>query len=129
SGVPHGDGARWRRGGLDEVRVTADGRQRDRLLDWAAAFAPRLWAVEGTTGTGALLAQQLVAAGERVVDVPPTLSARVGLVDSGPSDQTDSHDARSAAVVALRHQSLRQVQAHDHLAVLGLLAKRHHDLI
>ena len=114
---------------LDELRVTADGRQRDRLLDWAAPFAPRLWAVEGATGTGALLAQQLVAAGERVVDVPPTLSARVRLLDSGRSDKTDSHDARSAAVVALRHQSLRQVQAQDHLAVLRLLAKRHHDLI
>ena len=114
---------------LDELRVSADGRQRDRLLDWAAAFVPRLWAVEGATGTGALLAQQLVAAGERVVDVPPTLSARVRLLDSGRSDKTDSHDARSAAVVALRHQSLRQVQAQDHLAVLRLLAKRHHDLI
>ena len=76
-----------------------------------------------------MLAQQLVAAGERVVDVPPTLSARVRLLDSGRSDKTDSHDARSAAVVALRHQSLRQVQAQDHLAVLRLLAKRHHDLI
>jgi transposase len=114
---------------LDELRVTADGLQRDRLLDWAAPFAPRLWAVEGATGTGALLAQQLVAAGERVVDVPPTLSARVRLLDSGRSDKTDSHDARSAAVVALRHQSLRQIQAQDHLAVLRLLAKRHHDLI
>ena len=114
---------------LDELRVTADGRQRDRLLDWAAPFAPRLWAVEGATGTGALLAQQLVAAGERVVDVPPTLSARVRLLDSGRSDKTDSHDARSAAVVALRHQSLRQVKAQDHLAVLRLLAKRHHELI
>ena len=114
---------------LDELRVSADGRQRDRLLAWAAAFVPRLWAVEGATGTGALLAQQLVAAGERVVDVPPTLSARVRLLDSGRSDKTDSHDARSAAVVALRHQSLRQVQAQDHLAVLRLLAKRHHDLI
>ena len=114
---------------LDELRVSADGRQRDRLLDWAAAFVPRLWAVEGATGTGALLAQQLVAAGERVVDVPPTLSARVRLLDSGRSDKSDSHDARSAAVVALRHQSLRQVQAQDHLAVLRLLAKRHHDLI
>ena len=104
---------------LDELRVTADRRQRDRLLDWAAPFAPRLWAVEGATGTGALLAQQLVAAGERVVDVPPTLSARVRLLDSGRSDKTDSHDARSAAVVALRHQSLRQVQAEDHSLCFG----------
>jgi transposase len=89
---------------------------------------PRTWAVEGATGTGALLAQQLVAAGERVVDVPPKLSARVRLLDSGRSDKTDSHDARSAAVVALRHRSLRPVRLEDHVAVLRLLAKRHHDL-
>jgi transposase len=75
------------------------------------------------------LAQQLVAAGEEVLDVPPTLSARVRLLDSGRSDKNDSHDARSAAVVALRHRSLRQIRAEDHLAVLRLLAKRHHDLV
>src|SRR6478609_3198402 len=108
---------------LDELRVTADGRQRDRLLDWAAPFAPRLWAVEGATGTGALLAQQLVAAGERVVDVPPTLSARVRLLDSGKTDKSDPHDARSAAVVALRHARLRPVRPVDHSAVLRLFGE------
>lgn len=112
-----------------ELRVVADRRQRDRLLEWAAPFTPRTWAIEGATGTGALLAQQLVAAGESVLDVPPTLSARVRLLDSGRSDKTDSHDARSAAVVALRHRSLRPVRAEDHIAVLRLLAKRHHDLV
>jgi transposase len=45
------------------------------------------------------------------------------------SDKTDSHDARSAAVVALRHRSLRSVRAEDHVAVLRLLAKGHHDLV
>jgi transposase len=114
---------------LAELRVTADVRQRQRLLDWAEPFTPRLWAVEGATGTGALLAQQLVAAGEHVVDVPSTLSARARLLDSGRSDKTDSHDARAAAVVALRHRSLNRVQPEDHVAILRLLAKRHHDLI
>jgi transposase len=114
---------------LDELRVVADRQQRQRLLEWAASFMPRVWAVEGATGTGALVAQQLVAAGEHVLDVPPTLSARVRLLDSGRSDNTDSHDARSAAVVALRHRSLRVVRAEDHVAVLRLLAKRHHDLV
>jgi transposase len=114
---------------VDEFRVVADRRQRHRLLEWAAPFMPRVWAVEGATGTGALLAQQLVAAGEHVVDVPPTLSARVRLLDSGRSDKTDSHDARSAAVVALRHRSLRSIRAEDHVAVVRVLAKRHHDLV
>jgi hypothetical protein len=38
------------------VAVRADRRQRDRLLGWATPFAPRVWAVEGATGVGALLA-------------------------------------------------------------------------
>jgi transposase len=70
-----------------------------------------------------------VAAGERVVDVPPTLSARVRLLDRGRSDKTDAHDARAAAVVALRHANLRTVTCEDHHAVLRLLADRHHDLV
>lgn len=113
---------------VGQLRVTADRWQRDRLLRFAAPFEPRTWAVEAAGGLGALLAQQLVAAGECVVDVPPTLSARVRLLDSGRSDKSDSHDARSAAVVALRHARLRPVRPVDHSAVLRLLANRHHDL-
>ena len=40
----------------------------------------RAWAIEGAAGLGHLLAQQLVAAGERVLDVPPKLAARVRLL-------------------------------------------------
>ena len=114
---------------VEQVRVRADRQQRDRLLAFAARFEPRCWAVEGAAGVGALLAQQLVAAGEHVVDVPAKLSARVRLLDTECSDKTDSHDARSAAIVALRHPKLRMVQAEDHSAVLRLLAKRHHELV
>jgi transposase len=114
---------------VGEVRVRADRSQHYRLLAWAEGFSPRTWAVEGATGTGALLAQQLVAAGEIVLDVPPTLSARVRLLDSGSTDKADPHDARAAAVVAMRHPRLRSVAAEDHVAILRLLAKRHHDLI
>src|SRR5215211_3769219 len=45
---------------VDTIRVDADGQQRARLLAWAARFSPRTWAIEGATGMGALLAQQLV---------------------------------------------------------------------
>lgn len=113
---------------IDELRLAADRHQRDRLLCFAARFEPRTWAIEGATGLGALLAQQLVAAGETVLDVPPTLSARVRLLDSTRTDKTDSHDARSAAIVALRHARLRAIAPVDHTAVLRLLADRHHDL-
>jgi len=112
-----------------ELQLSADRRQRQQLLAWASDFTPRVWAVEGATGTGALLAQQLVAAGEQVLDVPPKLAARVRLLDNNHSDKTDRHDARSAAIVALRNSRLRRVSVDDHGAVLRLLAKRHHDLI
>jgi transposase len=113
---------------VGEVLVRADRRQRERLLRWAAEFKPRLWAVEGATGTGALLAQQLVGAGETVLDVPPALSARARLLDSGHKDKTDPYDARSAAIVALRSRNLRAVALEDHRQILRLLARRHHQL-
>jgi transposase len=75
------------------------------------------------------LAQQLVGAGEQVVDVPPALSARARLLDAGRKDKTDVHDARSAAIVALRHRNLRAVVLEDHRQVLRLLARRHHQLV
>ena len=69
------------------------------------------------------------ASGETVVDVPAALSARARLLDSGRKDKTDAHDARSAAIVALRHRNLRAVALEDHRQVLRLLARRHHQLI
>lgn len=47
------------------------------LQRWAKRFPERRWAVEGASGIGRPLAQKLLAAGERVVDVPPKLSSRV----------------------------------------------------
>jgi transposase len=112
-----------------QLALQADRSQRDRLLRWASEFEPRVWAIEGATGTGALLAQQLVGVGETVVDVPAALSARARLLDSGRNDKTDSHDARSAAIVVLRHRNLRAVALEDHRQVLRLLAHRYHQLV
>ena len=70
---------------VDTIRVEADRHQRSRLLEWATRFEPRTWAVEGATGMGAMLAQQLVGAGEHVVDVPPKLSSRVRLLERAGS--------------------------------------------
>jgi transposase len=53
------------------------------LVAWATAWPERTWAVEGAAGRGHLLAQQLVAAGERVLDVPPKLAARARLLEAG----------------------------------------------
>jgi len=69
---------------LGKQRVAAAEDQVDRLLEWAQIWTERTWAVEGATGLGHLLAQQLVAAGERVLDVPPKLAARARLLDEVP---------------------------------------------
>jgi transposase len=58
---------------LGELRVRASAGQAQRFLAWAAAWPLRTWAIEGAAGLGHLLAQQLLAAGEQVVDVQPKL--------------------------------------------------------
>ena len=75
--------------------------------------------VESARGLGHLLSQQLVAAGERVLDVPPMMASRVRVLGSGKSQRNDPNDARSVAITALRHPRLRMVVADDHTAVLG----------
>jgi hypothetical protein len=87
---------------LGQVRVRASSGQAERLLEWAQAWPQRAWAVEGARGMGHLLAQQLVAAGERVLDVQPKLGARVRLLAAGDTNKNDPNDARSVAVAALR---------------------------
>lgn len=57
----------------------------------------RTWAIESATGLGRLLAQQLVAAGESVVDVPPTLAARIRLLGSAKAAKNDPNDALATA--------------------------------
>ena len=84
--------------------------------------------MEGAGGLGHLLAQQLVAAGERVLDVQPKLAARVRLLQAGDTNKNDPNDALSVAVAALRSTARRQVAAEDHAAVLKVWSKRHRDL-
>jgi transposase len=110
-----------------EVRAQRD--QTERLLAWAAPFPDRRWAIESADGLGKLLAQQLLAAGEDVVDVPPTLSARVRLLGSAKAGKNDGNDALSTAIAGLRHCALRAVRVDDHATVLRLLVSRYDDLI
>lgn len=113
---------------LAKLKVRASKRQSLQLLAWAAEFEDRVWAIESAGGLGYLLAQQLVAAGETVWDVPATLAARVRVLGSGRSDKNDPNDARSVAVAALRAPSLTGVRPEDHVTVLRMLAKRNLDL-
>src|SRR6266702_8678139 len=119
--------------GADEVpvglvRVRACAAQAERLLAWAKSWPERIWAVEGAAGLGHLLAQQLVSAGERVLDVQPKLGARVRLLAAGDVNKNDPNDARSVAVAALRSAGVRQVRPDDHAVVLKVWSKRYRDL-
>jgi transposase len=77
---------------------------------------------------GHLRAQQLLSAGERVLDVQPKLGARVRLLAAGDTNKNDPNDARSVAVAALRSPGVRQVVPDDHAAVLKVWSKRYRDL-
>jgi transposase len=113
---------------LGQLKVRATRRQVKQLLEWAVGFEKRTWAIESAGGLGYLLSQQLVTAGETVLDVPATLAARVRLLGSGKSNKNDPNDALSVAVAALRAPRLAAVEKADHVAVLRLLAKRNVDL-
>src|SRR5204862_2251352 len=77
---------------LGQLRVRASAVQAERLLGWAQAWPQRTWAVEGAGGLGHLLAQQLLSAGERVLDVQPKLAARVRLLATGDINKNDPND-------------------------------------
>jgi hypothetical protein len=113
---------------IDEIRVKATANQVGELREWASGYEDRCWAVESARGLGYLLSQQLVASGERVLDVPAMMASRVRVLDSVKSQKNDPNDARSVAIAALRHPGLVMVVADDHTRVLGLLAKRHRDV-
>ena len=97
-------------------------------MAWAAPWPERTWAVEGATGLGYLLAQQLVAAGERVPGIQPKPGARVRLLATGATNKNDPNDARPVAIAALRPAAPRAVAAGNHAAVLKVWSRRHHDL-
>jgi transposase len=115
---------------LGELTVPADRSRTKTLLDWAERLDGdgRVWAVEAAGGLGYLLSQQLIAEGERVVDVPPVLASRVRVLSSGKSDKNDPNDARSVAIAALRQPDLAMVRGEDHAQILRMLAKRHLEL-
>ena len=69
---------------------------------------------------GHLLTQQLLSAGERVLDVSPKLAARVRLLTTGDINKKDPNDARSVAVAALRFADVRETRKKTATAVRDL---------
>jgi transposase len=113
---------------LSSVKVRATRRQVEQLLSWAEPFEKRTWAIESVGGLGYLLAQQLVAQGEEVLDVPATLASRIRVLATKRSNKNDPNDAHSIAIAAMRSPTLRSVEPANHAEVLRLLAKRNMDI-
>jgi transposase len=111
------------------LRVVVDGITATALLAWALQWPDRQWAVEGATGLGRGIAQQLVTAGETVLDVPAKLAARARLLGSSNARKTDVTDAASVAAVAQHNRRLNRVQIEDHTTILRLLTERRDDLV
>jgi transposase len=113
---------------LSSVKVRATRRQVEQLLSWAEPFEKRTWAIESVGGLGYLLAQQLVAQGEEVLDVPATLASRIRVLATKRSNKNDPNDAHSIAIAAMRSPTLRSVEPANHAEVLRLLAQRNMDI-
>jgi len=109
---------------LGSGRFTTDRAGYAAMLKYVESWPERVWAVEGSNGAGRPLAQRLVAAGERVVDVPAKLAARVRLFDTGHNRKTDARDAHSIAIVAVRSSGLRVLADDAELEALRMLSDR-----
>jgi hypothetical protein len=111
-----------------EIKLRATCQQTAKLLAWAKPLGPRTCAVESAGGMGYVLSQQLVGAGEEVLDVPATLASRVRVLGTGRSNKNDPNYALSVAIAALRSPGLRLGRPADHGELLRLLAKRNHEI-
>jgi transposase len=113
---------------LAQGRYGTDTDGYQQMLAVGRRFPDRVWAVEGCAGIGRHIAQRLVADGETVLDVPPKLSARVRVFDTGQGRKTDPVDAHSVAVAGLRSAGIRQIAADDVTVALRLLVDRRDEL-
>ena len=99
-----------------------------RLTAFAGRWSQRRWAVEGCFGAGRSLAQRLVADGERVLDVPAKLAARVRVYSRGHGRKTDKDDAVSVGLAALDGTGILPVASDDATVSLRLLCDRREEL-
>jgi transposase len=94
-------------------------------MRYVKQWPARTWAVEGAGDVGRPLALRLVRDGERVLDVPAKLAARVRVFDTGQGRKTDATDAHSIAAVAVHTRGLRELALEDtDLEVMRLLVDR-----
>src|SRR4051812_44447842 len=98
------------------------------LVAWAARFGERRWAVEDCRHLSRRLERDLLAAGERIVRVPPKLmaNARTAAHSFGKSDPID---ALAAARAALREPDLPVAKLDGAEREVRLLVDHREDLV
>lgn len=115
---------------LDELTIGAVTAGHMRALGWARETlnADLIWAVEDCRNLSLRLERDLLAAGQRVVRVPPRLMAYTQASSRTPG-KSDALDALAVARAALREPDL-PVAMHDEISrELKLLVDRREDLI
>ena len=116
---------------LAELTVASDRPGHERLIEWArslASEAERRFALEDCRNINGRLERALLAAGERVVRVPPKLMGdlRRGAREFGKSDAID---ATAVARAALREPDLPLATHDPELRELRLLVDHREDLV
>jgi transposase len=115
---------------LARLRLVAGRCRTQRLLAGAEPLgAERTWAVESAGGWASCWRSSSSVPGELVVDVAPTLAARVRLLGSIKASKNDPNDALATAIAGLGHCGLRAVRVEDHTAVVRMVIDRYHDLV
>jgi transposase len=112
-----------------ELTVTARGQGHERLLAWARSLSDeRLWALEDCRHVSISLERFLLAAGERVVRVPPKLMAGARR-SSRARGKSDAIDALAVARAYLREPGLPVARLQGEAREIRLLVDHREDLI
>jgi len=116
---------------VDQRTVAARTPQHRELLGWARTTAgdgDRVWAVEDCRHVPRRLERDLLAAGERIVRVPPKLMAATRTSVRAPG-KSDPVDALAVARAALREPDLPTAQLDEPTRELKLLLDHREDLV
>jgi transposase len=114
---------------LDQLTVDAREHGHQELLEWAIALDDeRVWAIEDARNLSGGLERHLLAAGERVLRVPPKLMARERK-SSRQFGKSDPIDALAVARAAIREPNLPQATLPGIEYEIGLLVDHRNDLV
>jgi len=114
---------------LEEITVGSNAAELDRLARWIEGVgAERTVAIEGARGFGLALCRKLLAAGERILDVAPALTASERR-SARKAGKDDRGDAVAVARIALRERGLPRVSAEVAASDLKLLVDARDQLV